>query len=138
MDKDLELYMDGKAIHATKSSSNGIITVLAIVGGVLLIAILWNAWSRNKCHDHNYNHGNAKEIGALTAQVNYISRDLGRIETYERNDYGKICYMEGREYNEYRGYGRGYNDGCGTKTRFQEVRKAKVTSDDIEVIETCG
>ena len=134
--KELEMYMDGKAIHATKSSSNSIVTVLAIVGGVLLIAILWNAWSRNKCEDHNHHRGIDSQLGALTAQVGYISRDLGRVENYERNDYGRISYMEGREYNE--GRGRGCNDNCGTKTRFQEVKKGKVTEDNFEITETCG
>ncbi len=137
----MDLYLEQKSIYATKKSGNAIVTVLAIIGGVLLIAILWNAWTRNKCHDHGNSYANAKELGYLAAQTQNNCRDIDRLSAYERQDYGKIEYMEGNIYGKrpYVGYAPEHRGGCGGgNTQFREVRKFKEESDDVEVVTVCN
>lgn len=128
----MDVYLTQNEIHATKKTGNSITTVLGIIGGVIVIALLWAAWSRNNCHRHAHESERGKGDGYNLAKIQDLEYGYKTLAKNEREDAIAIAFNQGRESNEY------YKKSpCGS-SQFREVQKFKLESTECDKIEVCN
>ena len=130
--------------HSTKSAGNTIATVIGIVGAIVVIALLWNAfvrrdgWGKSTDKETNITLGGAEEA------ISSLKTGLAEVRGYERQDAIKLAYTDGMLYGRpnyytgWGGHGHGHDNGCGVKSKFQEVKTFSVDTDVATLTSTCG
>jgi|GEM_PF-4498092 hypothetical protein len=126
-------------------------TVLGIVGAILVIALIWNAYAQNRHMANGSEKNTSLEIGELRAGQRYQNEMITLVNHNERQDALRIAYTDGAlsrpyPFAHYGGYPplppyggpHGHHDGCGTHQKFQEVKSFNVDTDVATLTTTCG
>lgn len=142
--------------HSTKKAGGTLSTVLGIIGAIIVLALLWQAYTAARDKQANTEAIAAGSIGNLTSAVGSVQEELRTVVRHERADAIKLAYTDGvlfgrpshygpHGFGEWdgcgHGHGHGYgrrDDDCGQKQQFREIRTFAETADNIEVINTCG
>lgn len=147
----------------TKSTGNTMSTVLGIIGAIIVLALLWNAYTRARDTRANTEAIATGALGTISGTVNGIQDEVRVLKSYERGDAIKLAYTDGAlwgrpcsgpavfggypGYPGFPGQGFGYPGGyhhggcekdCGQKQQFKEVRTFLEDTDTIQVTNTCG
>ena len=141
--------------HCQKKTGNNISTILGIIGAIIVLALLWNSYTRARDTRANTDAISTGAIGGLQSGIESLSRDVASVVRHERADAIKLAYTDGMLFGRMPFYGAPYGPGthgqrwdggcggcggcdCGSHQQFREVRQFAETSDNIEVINTCG
>lgn len=135
--------------NCSKNTGNTLSTVLGIIGALVVLSLIWNAYTRARDTRANTEAIASGAIGSLTSTVNGTQEELRSLARFERQDALKIAYTDGVLFgnpfyggDDYgHGYGRKHGHGCGgdcQHQQFREIRTFAETADNIEVINTCG
>ena len=137
--------------HGKSKTGNTLSTVLGIVGAILVVALIWNAYSQNRHMATGSEKNTSLEIGELRAGQRYQNEMITLVNHNERQDALRIAYTDGAlsrpyPFAHYGGYpplppygGQHHgHDGCGTHQKFQEVKTFAVDSDVASLTTTCG
>lgn len=148
--------------QCTKGAGSTLSTVLAIIGAVIVLALVWNAYTRARDTRANTEAIASGTLGAVTGTVNGIQEELRIVKNHERNDAIKLAYTDGalwgrpcsgpavgfgypvgypfpgQGFGFYPGHGGGCERDCSPKQGFKEIRTFTEDTDTIQVTNTCG
>lgn len=81
--------------QCTKGTGTTMSTVLGIIGAVIVLALLWNAYTRARDTRANTEAIASGALGTITGTVNGIQEELRAVKNYERGDAIKLAYTDG-------------------------------------------
>ena len=158
MNIDEKISMDGifalNDAHSTKGAGTKVATVLGIIGAIIVLAILWHTFNRNREGLFGSDKNTSVEIGELRAGQRYLNEGLVAVSHNERADALRIAYTDGKlqpyafaaGYGDYQ-YGGGiYGDRrCGCEhghghcgAKFSEVKTFTPSTDVVTLTSNCN
>lgn len=154
--------------QSTKKAGGTLSTVLGIIGAVIVLALIWNAYTRARDTRANTDAIASGALGSIQSSVDNLNGEVAAVVRHERADAIKLAYTDGVLFGRphgncypggfypaqgfgYPGYpmpgypgfgypfpGHGCEKDCGPKQQFREVRTFTEDTDTIQVTNTCG
>jgi hypothetical protein len=139
--------------HRKSKASNTLSTVVGVAALVLILAVLWSTYVRNRDMAGGSEKNTNVTLGGAEEAISSLKVGLAEVRAHERQDAIKLAYTDGVLYGRppafapyHGGYGYGggcgshghHGCGCGMKQKFQEVKTFDVTTDVATLTTTCG
>ena len=151
--------------HCKQRTGNTLSTVVGILLGLIVLAVLWATWSRRRDGEFGNEKNTNIELGELRAGQRYLNEGLHGVIRHEREDFGRLMYTDGALrpypfaaplaafggtpfYDNHNGYGyngHGYNGhgncgkhGAGCDSKFQDVKTFNLASEVVTQTNTCN